>query len=264
MAWLPIHPTHAIERTRIVIQFSQPIPQKMVSRLGEQFDGLRLDFGFGARIETQMQSVTMNPAGVEPVFSQRASGWQFVREQAPGVILEAMILEPQGFVYETAEYVRWALFWDRLSRMTTEILEQLQKDVGVRSVALEYFDRFYFDGGITDAVPSALVRPELISALPESACSGRELWHVHRGWFEGEGAQRYLVNQNVDAQQAKTAEDRDVRSALIYTKVERTADDIEIDLSHLGETLDAMHDVSKRVIQDALIEEMQLRVGLDQ
>jgi uncharacterized protein (TIGR04255 family) len=264
LAWLPIHPTHAIERTRVVIEFSQPIPQKMVSRLGEQFDGISHDFGFGARIETQMQSVMMPPAGAEPIFSQRANGWQFVREQTPGAILEALILEPQGFVYETAEYVRWALFSDRLARMTTDLLQQLQKDVGVRSVALEYFDRFYFDGGITSAVPSALVRTELISALPDSACSGRELWHVHRGWFEGEGAHRYLVNQNVDAQQAKTADDRDVRSALIYTKVERTSDGIEIDLSHLGESLDAMHDVSKRVIRDALIEEMQLRVGLDQ
>ena len=93
-----------------------------------------------------------------------------------------------------------------------------------------------------------------------SFCSGDHA----RPWFEGEGGQRYLVNQNVDAQQAKTADDRDVRSALIYTKVERTSDGIEIDLSQLGESLDAMHDVSKRVIRDALIEEMQLRVGLDQ
>lgn len=264
VTWLPIHPTHAIERTRIVIQFQNPLHHKMVSRLGEQFDQVRKEFGFGARIETQAHMVTLVQADATPVVSPKAVGWQFNRTTEQGALMEVVVLDPQNFVYESAEYVRWALFADRLSRMTGSMVAELQRDVDVQSVALEYFDRFVFGGTIDQSVPSGLVRNELLCSLPDSATSGSELWHVHRGWFEGEGPNRFLVNQNIDAQQARNPEGKDVRSVVIYTKVERQAQSGNVDLSTLANDLGAMHDVSKRVIRDALIEDAQKRVGLDQ
>ena len=265
VAWLPIHPAHAIERTRIVIQFLRPLHHKMVTRLGDQFDQRRQEFGFGARIETQAHMVTLTPAeNAPPVVSPKAIGWQFNRTTEQGALMEVLVLDPQSLIYESGEYVRWALFSDRLSRMTGSMVQELQRDVDVQSVALEYFDRFVFDGANGQPVPSSLVRNELLCALPGSATSGRELWHVHRGWFEGEGHQRFLVNQNVDAQQAQNTEGQDVRSVVIYTKVERQAQGGEFDLSTLAADLDAMHDISKRVIRDALVEDAQKRVGLDQ
>ena len=94
--------------------------------------------------------------------------------------------------------------------------------------------------------------------------AGRELWHVHRGWFEESEGCRLLVNQNIDAQQAKTADGRDARSVAIYTKVERQANGGDVDLASLQVDLDAMHGVSKRVIREALRDEAQEKVGLVQ
>jgi uncharacterized protein (TIGR04255 family) len=237
----------------------------MVTRLGDQFDQNRQEFGFGARVETQAHMVTLTPAGnAAPVVSPKAIGWQFNRTTEQGVLMEVLVLDPQSLIYESGEYVRWALFSDRLSRMTGSMVQELQRDVDVQSVALEYFDRFVFDGASGQPVPSSLIKNELLCALPDSSTSGRELWHVHRGWFEGEGHQRLLVNQNVDAQQTQNTEGQDVRSVVIYTKVERQAQGGEFDLSTLVADLDAMHDVSKKVIRDALVENAQKRVGLDQ
>lgn len=263
VSWIPIHPTHAIERIRILIRFASPLPAKMVTRLGDLIESRRQEAGLGPRTEINQKTFRFAvDTSSSPVVDETSFGWQFKRETGSGAVVEAIVLDPQGLLYESAEYVRWGPFADRYTRLTNDIVSKLAGDVNVQAVALEYFDRFVFDGPVLDAHPGTLVKTELADVLPESARSGREFWHIHRGWFEGEEPHRFLVNQNIDAQPAKRPNGQDIRSVAIYTKVERQANGGDVDLSELGADLNVMHDVSIRVIRDALRDDVQRRVGL--
>ena len=185
MSWRPIHPNHAIERTRISVQFKDKLPQKTIQKLGEAFESQRASFGFGPRVEVQTHTVTFatdTPLG--PLVAQQARGWQFVREAGLGNVLEALVLDPEGLVYENVEYVRWADFWLRASQMILPLVDGVAAVTDLRQFALEYFDRFVYEGSATDASPTKLIQHRLTDTLSDAAKSGEELWHIHRGWYE--------------------------------------------------------------------------------
>lgn len=263
MHWTPIRPNHAIERTRILIQFATPISNKVISGLGKLVDDQRPQTGLGPRFEVHSDDIAVTAGVSGPQFlSQRSVGWQFNRETEPGVVVEALILGQRSFLYETTEYVRWGLFKERYSNLTSEVIKKLATDVDVLAIALEYFDRFIFSGSLIDASPSLLINNLLCTNLPPSARSGNELWHLHRGWFEGFGENRFLINQNITAENGKKPDDTDVRSVSIYTKVEHQSNDSEIDLNAILANIDGMHVVSKRVVSETLLEDVKQKVGL--
>lgn len=265
MHWTPIRPNHAIERTRVLIQFATPISNKVVSTLGKLVEEGRHLSGLGPRVEVLSDDIAVAAGAAGPQFlTQRSVGWQFNRETEPGAVVEALVLGHRSFIYETTEYVRWRLFKERYSSLTDGVINKLASDVDVQSIALEYFDRFVFDGPMIQASPDLLLHKVFSSNLPASARSGNELWHVHRGWFEGVGNGRFLINQNITAEDGKMPDGTDVRSVSIFTKVEHQSNGSEIDLNTILVDIDSMHDVSKRVISEALLDNAKQKVGLVQ
>lgn len=264
MSWNPIHPHHAIERTRIVVQFKDKLPQKTILKLGEAFDKHRAEFGFGPRVEVQTHTLVVGQDVASPqMLAQQARGWQYLREASQGVVLEAIVLDPEGLVYECVEYTRWADFWGRASVMVLPLVDGLSSVTDLRLFSLEYFDRFVFNGAPNQASPVNLITGNLIENLPESAKSGEELWHLHRGWYETSRDIRVLINQNIDANEGKNASGDIVRAVGVYTKVERRNRSDMVDPSCLGQDIEKMHEISKVVFSSAINDAIKDRIGLD-
>jgi uncharacterized protein (TIGR04255 family) len=261
--WQPIHPNHAIERTRIAVQFKDALPLRTVLGVGEVFEKTRSDFGFGPRVEVQAHSIVVDLAGQgqQPV-AQQSRGWQFRREAAPGAIVEALIFTPEGVVYENVEYVRWAEFWDRASRLILPLVQISAEVTDLRLFSLEYFDRFVFSGAPSMASPSSLISEGMAANLPGTPRSGAELWHLHRGWFETLNGIRVLVNQNIDANDVHNPDGEIKRSVGIYTKIERRNTSEVVDASSISSDLNKMHEISKMVVASVLMPEIRTRIGL--
>jgi hypothetical protein len=262
--WQPIHPNHAIERTRVIIQFATPISNKMSEGLTGALAFATSKGGLGPREGVARNGVRllMSAQGTQVISQDSQSGAQFARRSQSGEIIEAVLLDQGSLVYETIEYVRWALFQKRFSELAAGVVEKLAADADIGSVTLEYFDRFVFEGPIGVALPIDLICDDLLLTLPDSAKSGKEIWHIHRGWFEGEADSRFLVNQNVDVQEGQVPTGEAIRSVALYTKVEQQAGAIAPDLTRVVDLLDKLHIVSTRVVREALQAIVQERIGL--
>jgi uncharacterized protein (TIGR04255 family) len=262
--WQPIHPNHAIERTRVIIQFATPISNKMAEYLTGVLALGAPQGGLGPREGVARSGVRflMSAQGAQVISQDSQNGAQFARRSQNGEIVEAVLLDQSSLIYETSEYVRWALFQNRFSELTSKVVEKLAVDADIGSVTLEYFDRFIFEGQIESAVPNGLIHDNLLLTLAESARNGKEIWHIHRGWFEGGLTDRFLVNQNVDVQEGQNSDGESIRSVALYTKVEQQAGAIVPDLTKVDDLLEKLHLVSTRVVRDALQSTVQKRIGL--
>jgi uncharacterized protein (TIGR04255 family) len=262
VTWEPFTADHAIERVRIVIHFAQAIQPKQVSSFASMVETKRAEFGFGPQTTTNSNTVEIDANTGEARLSKQPFGWSFSKTNSDGAALEAIILNPQFLVYDAATYDRWVTFWPRYEAISSDLRERIQADINVRAVSLEYLDRFRFKGPTEAAQPGLLVRESIVGSLPGSVSSGKELWHVHRGWFEGDEPHRFLVNQNLDAQSVQDVDGSEVRSLAISTKIERQSMSGDLDISTLPDDVDVMHTLSKRVVCDTLVEDMCKRVGL--
>lgn len=259
LGWKPINPSHAIERVRLLLQFASPMPPKMIETLGARFDKSINKWSLSARIPTEIVDVQLdNITGVST--SKKSVGWQSQRATQPGKIVEAIVLDPNAFFYESAEYFGWKKYLERFNKIGGFIVEKINDDISVESITLEYWDRFVHDTPDTTP-PAGLFCKELISILSGTAVSGVDPWHLHRGWFESQGDRKFLVNQNIDVHVATIGSGQQ-RSVALYTRVELRSPTKNLELSGFKGDIAVMHDVSKRVVSDALDLSMRQQVGL--
>lgn len=265
MSWKPIFPSHAVERVRVVVTFAENVPGRLASTLAEKFDQIRSDLGFGPHTQFATTSIAfgINPSGMLPMqVPQGHSGWQFVREGEAGLPVEAFVLNGNTLVYEMSDYSRWNLVLDRFLEVCGNALSEISGVVDAQSVVHDYFDRFIFSGAANVALPSELLVSELTESLPDEVKSGHQLWHLHRGWWDGDGKERLLINQNFDALDAETPEGEQVRSIQIYTKAEKRMVDVGLDLTRISEHLNQMHSRCNDAVRWSLNPTMRTMVGL--
>lgn len=266
LTWKSLHEKHAIERSRIEINFAEPIPPKLVNTFGDQLSNGLISLGFSGRTPRAVTNFVINQVAgglPQPSASQAVVGWQFVRTGSTGAPIEAVVLDPQSFVYETTEYVRWDVFLERFETVCRECLTALDAVTSVQKLILDYTDRFFFIGRSPDAEPKQLLRSEIIASLPPSVASGQELWHLHRGWFEGTGTARVLMNQNFDAQQGQDQTGNEIRSVQLYTRSEKHAEFRGLDTEGLHSDLKSMHDRCNAAVKWSLTAKMRTAVGLN-
>lgn len=264
LSWESLHSSHAVERVRFEIVFAEALPKKVVDGIGRASDAKLRDLRFGARQERHVTNFVIGgplPGGAQ-LPTQTHTGWQAVRERAPGQIVEAISLDGASMIYESTEYRGWEKAFGRFKNLTKDILSEAAKVVNAAAIIHDYTDRFVFQGDAEKAAPVELLSEAVLAGLPESVLSGGELWHVHRGWFELGNGTKYLINQNFDAQQGKSPSQKDVRSLQIYTKAEQRADGTEVDISDLDANFNHMHLRCNAIVAAALSREMATRVGL--
>jgi uncharacterized protein (TIGR04255 family) len=258
--WHPIHPSHAIERTRISVQFVHSLPQKTVQKLSDTFEADKANFGFG--LKTEIEAITFAPVTPMPMQTN-SRGWQYMVETQPGIVLESLILMPDSLIYENSEYVGWEGFWDRASQLLLPLVSQISSVVDLRLFALEYFDRFIFNGNPINASPVELINEEIAATLSQSARDGEALWHIHRGWFDSTDGIRVLINQNIDAVDGNNASGEKIRSLSVYTKVERRNENEIVVPDFINDEMIKLHAISKALFKKALGGKAQKLLGLN-
>lgn len=264
MSWTPIHDAHSIERVRIIVRFTDPIPPKLISGLADALEPQKSQWGFGPRKGRQSAELTIHISGgtLKSGTQGGENGWIFTRNVGPNEIIELLSLEPTQLIYEIAQYKRWDDFMQRFVPLMDVLSAKIESAVDIESLSLEYFDRFTEPSDVVATKVSEVIKESVISSVPRDVVSGGEMFHIHRGWFEGAESGRVLINQNVDLQQGTTITEEELRSLLIYTKVERRRREGAVDLSNLKTDLDGLHDISKRVLSDVMQEAAQERIGL--
>ncbi|MEP3776264.1 MAG: TIGR04255 family protein [Shimia thalassica] len=262
MPWKPIHPSHAIERVRIFIRFDDEVPTKFVRKLFRQAEQNLSSTDFHQLRAKEERAIRLGPEGVLPERSDTDPlvGWELLRTNPSNQVLEAITFETNSLSYETADYSGWSSFRDRFVEVSNPVLIEVLDLVNIQAVSLEYVDRFLFEGKADEAAPGGLLA-DLESFLNDDALSGSVLWHLHRGWYAGRGSDRYLVNQNFDAKEAKTTNSVE-RSVQLYTKIEKRIRQPEVDSNVLLPHLEFMHQQAVSVFASKLTDEAKVSVGL--
>lgn len=262
MGWRALHPSHSIERVRIVISFSTQLPIKLLRRLAAENETRRVEFGFTSKNLREGHQIQVGAEGIRLGQSQaELLGWEWRKLSPANTVIEALVLEQNALVYETIEYSRWREFADRFNEVTSDIMRDVVNVVDVTTVSLEYIDRFVFEGVDTAAKPDELIQ-NIKGILHPDAESGQELWHFHRGWYENFEPQKLLITQNIDAQNGTMPKGGTVRSIQILTKTELRQIPLEFDCAGLSPYLENMHNRSKEVFRSALCKRMHDVIGL--
>jgi hypothetical protein len=190
-------------------------------------------------------------------------GWLSTRVSGvENAAVEALGLQNSLLSYESSDYRGWTKSFKRFQSVCGDLLVEAGNLVNASSATLEYFDRFIFDGPVSDARPDGLLSDAVLAMLPESARSGRELWHVHSGWYEMLGEDRCLINQNFDAQQGNVAFNKEARSVQIYSKCEIKKDRQGFNTSEIEHKFELLHRRSIELICSTITATMANDIGI--
>lgn len=220
MAWATVHASHAIERTRLELAFSESLPRKTIELARRDFERNREALGFDRTQDTQVHNVVIGEPTHQPAV-MKFSGWQAFRQLRPNQVREAIVINNDSLFYESTHYVQWGDALHRFLEVARDMITRFSNVVDVKAFGHDYTDRFIYKGAPQSAAPEGLISPKIIELLAPSARSGSELWHLHRGWFEVDKAGRFLINQNIDAQDGAMDSGEPIRSIQVYTRAEK-------------------------------------------
>lgn len=253
MPWHPLQDSHAIEKVRVICAFQADIRPKFSERLADLVEPMRADYQFGPVNKIQGQGLTFQLGAAGPVgqvSEQQVVGWSFQRTMPDGAVVESISLERSTIIYETSEYSTWTEFHRRAVPLLTDIVSELSTYDDMSTLALEYHDRFVFQGTPEEADPREIFELSSDTVL-EAALDGGNLWHVHRGWFENASKGKLLVNQNLDAQEGQF-KGEPARSVAVLTKLEARRINSELTSDSWTDLLPEMHTRSKDVLKEIL------------
>jgi uncharacterized protein (TIGR04255 family) len=270
MRWRPAHEDHAIERVAVTLQFSEAIAQKAWEPLLAAATAEALKKGFlavGDNIQLTLQSRNLVNIGNTP-----PSGRNFQLNLGSGVQEEIQIHRSQ-FLFATTKYKRWDGFKSKSLDVLSNSLDSALSIVNLANLKLEYWDRFNFDGPISDVEYKSLLRSDCI-LLPKFIFQMSELWHSHVGYFaKAKQAPTCLVNLNADAidlvnvdpVSGPTSAPVPVRTVGFYSMAQFTfAEGTYVQKSTgLALPLDEMHTILKDVFGSVITPEAAQRISLD-
>lgn len=266
MTWRPITTAHAIERVRFIAQFKQQVSAKMARSMSDAVSKQKAD----TRLDGPSPMTTINlglqvgPDGKQFLAAPPMAndvGWQFIRKAANGMPQEVVAMQDNSLMYETSDYRRWTTFRQRFEKVVAPLLA-IVSTLDVETISLEFFDRFYFDGPPSDALPADLING-IVGLVPEEAASGRSLWHVHRGWFERTEKGSFLINQNFDSVDANPVPAGPTRRFVsILTKAEARSTHYQVDEEAIEPLLDKLHARTKLYFMRAVRPEVLAAVGI--
>jgi uncharacterized protein (TIGR04255 family) len=264
MTWRPLHSQHAIERVRLIVQFSEQVPAKVVRRMSDALFALRHETRMVGPTPIQGFGFSMIQAegGMIAQPQQVTHGWQFTRNASNNLPLEAVDFDGSNLKYETTDYQRWDTFKRRTKKVLDEVLQIACQSVDLQSVSIEYIDRFMYLGNATEAKVDDLLAGAS-SMLHADAVSGKHVWHIHRGWFEDFMGGKVLINQNFDAQDGiVSGQNVPMRSLQVLTKADLRSDSFDLSIEKYEENLETLHDLTKSYFKAAIVQNHHESLGL--
>lgn len=262
MNWRPLHSNHAIERVRLVVQFSEQVPAKILRTMSDIIASKRHDLRMTGPTPVQNFEFQIGPGGTVPVQSIKGAGWQFTRTSSNGLPLEALVCDGVTLTYETTEYQRWEVYTRRLQKLLADALAPTMKVMDAQMISLEYLDRFLFDGPASEADARTLLSSHT-EAINTKAISGKSIWHLHKGWFEEFQGGQVLINQNFDAQDGIFLGGSDVRRSIqITTRAEFRAQVYDVKLEMFDQHIENLHSLTKGYFSGSIKAEHCANVGI--
>ena len=192
----PIHDAHAIEQVALVALFSQPLEEDQLTiafTVAEQFRS-----ELPGTHQLQLQTISIGLVGMSPKSPGGLFGKLFTSTRKDGSIESELRVDRNGITFRTTAYTRWAGIWDQARRYFETLFPLYIAGAEIASVALNYIDKFYWDGNAAEMRPDSLLRVGSPYVCPY-VYQATDLWHSHMGIFlRLNESIRRLVNINLD------------------------------------------------------------------
>jgi len=263
MTWKPKHEAHAIERVRLLCTFREPLPSKAINRSSSGIIGNASDLGFNSvePAQSSIQKIRIDQGSV-PAQEPSSRNGHVMKRHKDGQVAEEVGFRDMVYGYMTTTYGRWDSMKKRLDEVFIPALEVAGDLVELKSVKLEYWDSFFFDGDPQAADISNLLE-HANGSIPKDVLKGSSTWHSHAGWFEDGDPYPTLINRNFDMVDQQNNKGQSRRALGIYTLVEKRFSNSSLDMSKFRNLLEEMHNRSLLLFGGALSSEYRKKVGID-
>jgi uncharacterized protein (TIGR04255 family) len=264
MNWEPARADHSIERATASIVLIAPLDANTLDELI-----------VAARKAAAVHNLTDRIDLLEPVtIQQPASGRVelslggmhptrrvlFRRLDTDNLAVDELSIGVEQIAVGTLRYRRWADFYSLLSASLTALQQVYAIVQNVRSVRLEYVDRFRSAPGGADHFE--VVQRDSVFLTPVVRDKSAAL-HVHCGWFDFETANiRQLTNINVDVNDVPTPPPHDPRrtvSIVTMGQFEALAGPLDRPI----ERFEQLHDYLKSMFGRIITADAAQRVALN-
>lgn len=226
---------------------------------------------------TEFQGMTVTvgsavgPALAAAPLAAPLAGYLFQKFLADGSVESELRVERSSIIFRTSTYSRWAVVWPKARIFLHALLPVYVGQARISAIALNYVDKFFWNGSIEQCRPALLLRQGSPYVCPH-VFAASDLWHSHTGLFiRHDAATKRLLNINVDCLDEKQPERPRrtvvIRSSLTDMLNQEGYDPTDLHAGMAMEFVDThmenMHSFSKVTLRDTITDEMSQRIALE-
>jgi uncharacterized protein (TIGR04255 family) len=263
MNWEPAHADHAIDRAVATLTMLSPVDLDTFDELLVIGRKAAASHGLTRRLD-QQEPIDV-PAGGQAIFVpdnyvlQRRVVFQRI-DPTTNSILEEFAIGMGRMAFATTQYRGWAHFFHLIKDMCGS-LERVIKPTGdIKTVRLEYFDRFQSAAGGADHFEVVMQSSGYLPAVLRDKAAAL---HAHTGWFDYEVHDvRRLTNVNIDVNDLKSmpkGEQRRSVTMLTLGQLEALSGSLIDPMAQL----DALHGYLKDIFRAIITAEVATRIRLN-
>lgn len=263
--WKPAAEAHAIERVALTFFFTDPLPLKLIEASVVHVDAM-LGGAFSKKQKMMAANLSVN-------LDQQGASNRVIQESTPsgfGYFVgeadqeEAVRFSPEICFFASSSYGTWAGFRDEAASVLMPFLELVLRATDVKTIKLEYSDRFVFHGNPKEADVREIIDLPAIH-LPDTAIGKGFPWHSRRGWFIDADHGPDLINLDVTEALVthRDRPDEPLVSIHVSTVIERRLTAPLADIEVLKKIVEELHLQSKSVTKDVLTKNSTTLIGLN-
>jgi uncharacterized protein (TIGR04255 family) len=262
----PIHDAHAIEQVALAALVSQPLEDAELAAALNTAEQFRSELPGTQQL--QLQTISFGVLGIPPRSPGGPFGKLFTSTRRDGSIESELRVDRNGIAFRTTAYTRWAGIWEQARRYFEALLPLYLARGEIGSIALNYIDKFYWDGKAEDMRPNVLLRPGSPYVCPH-VYDATDLWHSHTGVFHRvDETIKRLININLDCNdENKPEQRRTVTITTVLTDMLNQPGYSPLRLGDLGikffcDRATTLHADNKVIVGEILTDQMCHRIGL--
>lgn len=259
----PVKPDHSINEVVFVLHFSKPLSDKDFETLAQLEDFFKDDLPKMELQEGAGFKVNTKDGSMEPLPSKKIS-LSFKHKNEKNEFDWALRAEANFIAVNCLDYDDgWKEIWPKVHHYLNYATKNLiNPELSVESMALQYIDRFIYDGQI-DCYETSTIFNEESEYLNKKITKVGPFWHIHQGWFDAiKGLPVRLLNiLNITAAMA----DKEHHTTIDHSATVQFMNKITNHKTLFEDTINGMtgidyhfnllHDNNKQILRDLLNDE---------